>query len=120
MPKKVIRTNPKKIGASPGTLIHVGERRVESPRISLIEYTPERFSEKSVAVIDSSLAGGDGQALKWLNIDGIHQVDILEQCGVCFDLHPLVLEDVLNTFSWFSKCSFCPRARPISAPSRSA
>ncbi len=97
MSKKVIRTNPKKIGASPGSLIHVGERKVDSAQISLIEYNTEKFSEKAVASIDECIAAKDDQSVKWINIDGIHQVDILEKCGSCFDLHPLVLEDVLNT-----------------------
>ena len=97
MPKKVIRTHPKKIGASPGTLIHVGDRKVDTAQISLIEYTAEKFLEKSVATIDAGVSSEDSPAIRWLNIDGIHQVDLLERCGVCFDLHSLVLEDVLNT-----------------------
>ncbi len=97
MPKKVFRTNPDKIGASPGTLIHVGDRKVDSALISLFEYSAEKVSEKSVLAVDKCLAVEDNLAIKWINIDGIHQVEILEQCGSCFGLHPLVLEDVMNT-----------------------
>lgn len=96
MPRKFIRTNPKKIGASPGSLIHVGDPRAEAARLSLIAYNAGNFSEKTLAAIDQGIDDGTDR-VRWLNLDGIHQVDILEQCGKCFDLHPLVLEDVLNT-----------------------
>jgi magnesium transporter len=33
----------------------------------------------------------------WINIDGLHQIEILEKIGECYGLHPLVLEDILNT-----------------------
>jgi len=33
----------------------------------------------------------------WINIDGIHQLDIIEKIGKHFHLHPLILEDIVNT-----------------------
>ena len=39
----------------------------------------------------------DKPTVTWINIDGLHQVEILEKLGECYGLHPLVLEDILNT-----------------------
>jgi magnesium transporter len=33
----------------------------------------------------------------WINVDGLHQVDVLEKLGNCYGLHSLVLEDILTT-----------------------
>ncbi len=97
MRKKVIRTHRKKIGAAPGTLIHVGDRKVDTTKISVIEYDAEHLTEKIVAHVEERQDCKTGPRVCWVDIDGIHQVDILEKCGAVFGLHPLVLEDILNT-----------------------
>jgi magnesium transporter len=33
----------------------------------------------------------------WINIDGVHDVEVIEKIGRHFDIHPLVLEDILHT-----------------------
>ena len=33
----------------------------------------------------------------WLNVDGSHQVEILEEIGSRLDIHQLALEDILDT-----------------------
>ncbi|MFB0509709.1 MAG: magnesium/cobalt transporter CorA, partial [bacterium] len=39
----------------------------------------------------------DKPTVTWINIDGIHKVEVIEKIGNCFNLHPLILEDILNT-----------------------
>lgn len=97
MRKKVLRTHHKKIGASPGTLVHVGDRKVETVKISVFEYDAERLTEKTPRRIEDCTFCPAGPQVCWVDIAGIHQVDILEKCGAIFGLHPLVLEDILNT-----------------------
>ena len=97
MRKKVLRTHHKKIGASPGTLVHVGDRKVETVKISVFEYDAERLTERTPRRIEDCAFCPAGPQVCWVDIAGIHQVDILEKCGAIFGLHPLVLEDILNT-----------------------
>ncbi len=97
MRRKVIRTHDKKIGASPGTLVHVGERKVETVKISVFEYNAEHLTEKIPRRIEECAVRVKEPRVFWVDIAGIHQVDILEKCGAIFGLHPLVLEDILNT-----------------------
>ena len=97
MRRKVLRTHHKKIGASPGTLVHVGDRKVETVKISVFEYDAERLTEKTPRRIEDCAFCPAGPQVCWVDIAGIHQVDILEKCGAIFGLHPLVLEDILNT-----------------------
>ena len=87
----------KKVGLSPGTIIHIGEKKTEKTGIKIIDYDETYFQEKEVSSIEESFPFKDIPTVTWLNIDGLHEVDILEKIGRHFGLHPLLLEDVVNT-----------------------
>jgi len=95
MPKLVKRS--KKAGLPPGTLIHIGERKTEKTRITIIDYDETQFEEKQAKSIEECFPFKDKPTVTWINIDGIHQVEIIEKLGSHFGLHPLLLEDILNT-----------------------
>ena len=92
-PKKV----SKKAGLPPGTLIHVGERKTENARISVLDYNESDIEERELKSIDECFVYKDKESVTWLNIDGLHDTDIINNVGEHFNLHPLVLEDILNT-----------------------
>jgi len=87
----------RKAGLPPGTLVHIGERKVEKAKISLIDYDETQFQERQVKTIEECFPFKDTPTVTWINIDGIHEVDIIEKLGTHFGLHPLLLEDILNT-----------------------
>lgn len=87
----------RKAGLPPGTLVHIGEKRTEKVRISLIDYDEERFEEKQMERVEQCFPFKDTPTVTWINIDGIHQTDIIEKIGAHFDLHPLIMEDIVNT-----------------------
>jgi len=87
----------KKAGLPPGTLIHVGDKKTEKARLRLMDYTQEHFEERDLAAIEESFSYREKDSVTWINVDGIHQVDMVEKIGRHYDLHPLVLEDILNT-----------------------
>jgi len=94
---KLIKKHSKKAGLPPGTLIHIGEKKIESVRITVIDYDEQNFQEKQVANIEECFQLKTAPTVTWINIDGIHQVDVIEKLGRQFELHPLILEDILNT-----------------------
>ena len=94
---RLIRKSRKKAGQSPGTLMHIGERRAESVRITVIDYDEQTYQEKELAKIEECLVFKTTPTTTWINIDGLHQMEIIEKIGKFFDLHPLILEDILNT-----------------------
>jgi len=95
MPRLVKRS--KKAGLPPGTLIHIGERKAEKTRITIIDYDETQFEEKQAKRIEECFPFKDKPTVTWINIDGIHEVEIIEKLGSHFGLHPLLLEDILNT-----------------------
>lgn len=96
MPKFIKRIS-KKAGLAPGTLIHIGEHKDEKVKITLINYDATQLKKKELKEIEEPFHLNDKTSVTWINIDGIHQVEVIEKIGKHFDIHSLVLEDILNT-----------------------
>ncbi|MEK6654075.1 MAG: CorA family divalent cation transporter, partial [Thermodesulfobacteriota bacterium] len=86
-----------KTGLPPGALIHIGERHAEKAKITLCEYDESRFEEREIHTLEGTLQPPDKETVTWVHIDGLHEIPLLEQMGGLFGLHPLTLEDILNT-----------------------
>jgi magnesium transporter len=95
--RRLVRRRTKKPGSPPGTLVHVGEKRSEVVRITYMDYDEANFQEKQAANIEECFPFKATPSVTWINIDGLHDVQVIEKLGRQFDLHPLILEDVLNT-----------------------
>ncbi len=95
--RNLSRHSPKKIGLAPGTVIHVGEQKMTAVQITVIDYDESHLFEKKLADIEESFPFKDKPSVTWLNIDGLHEVDIIEKIGQHFGIHALVLEDIVHT-----------------------
>jgi len=92
-----IKKRSRKAGLPPGTLIHIGEKKTERLKITIIDYDESQFQEKEFRSIEECHVLKEKPTVTWIDIDGLHQVELLEKLGECFGLHPLVMEDILNT-----------------------
>jgi len=91
------RSKPKKVGLSPGTLVYTGEKTKEEIKITLIDYKEDSINEQVVKNIEDVFSCKESDRTSWINIDGLHDVSIIEKIGNHFEIHPLVLEDILHT-----------------------
>jgi len=87
----------KKSGLSPGSLVHVGERKVETARITVIDYDGTSVFEKEVASAEECFRFRETSTVTWINVDGVHDAAVIEKLGTHFGLHPLILEDIMTT-----------------------
>jgi len=94
---KMIKKRSKKAGLPPGTLVHIGEQRAEASKITVINYDEADYHEMELKTVEECFPYKDKPSMTWLNIDGIHQKEILEKLSGCFGFHPLVMEDIMNT-----------------------
>jgi len=94
---RFIKKQLRKAGTSPGTLIHIGEQKVDETQMTLIDYDEEHLQERVLDGIEEAFPLKDLPTVTWINIDGLHQLDIIEKVGRHFNIHPLVLEDIVNT-----------------------
>jgi magnesium transporter len=88
---------PKDVGLSPGTLVHVGEKKIKETKISIVDYNEAQIQEMDVKTAEECFPYKDKPTVTWIKIDGLHEIEVIEKIGRHFGLHPLVLEDVLNT-----------------------
>jgi len=84
-------------GLPPGALIHIGEQKLDNVRIRLLSYSADQCTEKELELREASLAGLDKSRVHWIRVEGIHDAETIGQLGHGLGLHPLVLEDILNT-----------------------
>ncbi|MFC2072393.1 magnesium/cobalt transporter CorA [Chloroflexota bacterium] len=94
---RLIKKRSGKAGLPPGTLVHVGERKAEKVKIRILDYDEAQFEEEEAKTIEETFPFKDKPTVTWINIDGLHEVEIIEKLGSHFGLHPLLLEDILNT-----------------------
>lgn len=86
-----------KAGMPPGSLVHVGDVLETECRITLIDYSREGIEEQTVSSIEELLPYKDRDTVTWVTIEGLKNVTLIESIGIAFNIHPLVLEDILNT-----------------------
>jgi magnesium transporter len=94
---RFIKKSSKTIGLPPGELIHIGEKKLEKQRITVIDFDEKNYIEKQVDKIEDCFSYKEKPTVTWINIDGIHEIDIVKKICECYDIHPLVQEDIVNT-----------------------
>lgn len=96
MKRKIIKIS-KKAGLPPGALIHVGEKKATEAILSYTSYNESEYIEDTCSSTAMCPAPDGNKKVLWLNLDGLHDVDLISDMGKKFNLHHLLLEDVLNT-----------------------
>jgi len=89
-------------GTAPGTLRAPVERKVDEVRMRLLRYGPWGCEERELSTVAEveevrRAAAGGPAGILWLDVVGLHDVDLLAAIGGVFGLHALALEDVVNT-----------------------
>jgi magnesium transporter len=85
-------------GSAPATLVpHLVDGRSRKPAIQIIEYDRDHLAEREIADFSELAERFDSRRITWINVDGLGDVGALTTLGERFNLHPLALEDVLNT-----------------------
>jgi len=78
-------------------VIYVGEEREEKVTIDITDYTATELQKRRIDDIEECLSFKDSPTITWINGDGIHDPQIVETLGKHFDIHTLVLEDIVNS-----------------------
>ncbi len=91
------RNYSRKIGLPAGSLIHLGEKKHEGTRISVIDYDETHVDRKEVLRVEECLPYKESATTTWVNIDGLGDVGVIGDAGRMFDINSLVLEDILHT-----------------------
>jgi magnesium transporter len=96
MPRRV-KISTAKVGLPPGQAVFTGERRLESARISWMRYRPDSVERGDApTVADIPRPDPDSGDVLWVNVDGLHDVELVKAVGEQFGMHALSIEDVVS------------------------
>ncbi len=94
---RFVKKRSKKTGLPPGSLVHIGKKKETKTKITIIDYDEKIFQELEIDAPKECITYKDKPTITWINVDGIENIEILKDLGECFNIHPLTLEDILNT-----------------------
>jgi magnesium transporter len=94
---KLIKPQSPKAGLVPGTLVYLGDKKVDKVSIQIMDYDAESLKEVSVTRPEKCEEYLDKDTVTWIHVAGLHEIGIIEKFGKMLKIHDLVLEDVLNT-----------------------
>ena len=108
---RLIKKMSKAKGLTPGTVLFIGDKKLEQTQIRIIDYDKEALEEKKVDNVEDCIPFKEKPTITWINIDGLYDVTVIEKIGQYFEIHPLILEDIANTgqrpkLDSFNNCLF--------------
>lgn len=86
-----------KLGKAPGSLNYIGEAKSSPVTLNLLSYDKKSIEEAQESSIEQLLQNRKKLKNKWININGIHNSSIIEELRNKYEIHPLILEDCIDT-----------------------
>lgn len=86
-----------KAGLPPGSMVFIGDKHEEAPELTIIDYDASKLEVNAKATIQDALKRKETAPVSWINIDQLHDVELMEKLGSHYEIHPLLMEDILNT-----------------------
>ncbi len=86
-----------KSGTPPGSLVHIGRKNSGEVKINIFDYIEDSFGEKEIEPKELLFPVFEKSVNYWINVEGVHDAKVIEKIGQIFHIHPLVMEDILNT-----------------------
>lgn len=87
----------RRAGEPPGTLLHIGPSRTENVVIDVISYTKEAARTFTAASAEDLAGSLPKDGVTWVNVSGVHDPDCVRTVGNLAGMHPLYMEDVMDT-----------------------
>ncbi len=94
---RFLKNIDKKAGLPPGSLIFIGQQRMDEPRLRIIDFDPQTLRKEFITSLEDAGPIKTTATTSWLNIDGLHDSDLIKRIGEQFDLPALMLEDIQDT-----------------------
>lgn len=92
-----IKRISKTVGHIPGSMVYVGEKTEDKADISLIDYDDKALRENDISDVEELFPLKETPTVSWININGLRDTRLIEKLGGHFGIHPLTLEDIVNT-----------------------
>jgi magnesium transporter len=94
---RFLNDRKKSSGKIPGSLIHLGTKKIENPLIRFTNFTIDKVIEFEPDKLEDCLPYITKDTISWISLYGLHDEQLIQKLGELFDIHGLLLEDMLNT-----------------------
>ena len=94
---RFLKKNKASLHRTPGSVVFVGSQKMEQSRVSVIDYDQGSLRELDLKKMVEGERFKKTDSVTWINVDGVHDTDLITEIGRTFDLHPLILEDIVHT-----------------------
>lgn len=94
---RFIQKKKEEIGLAPDELIFRGEQKVDEVLLRIIDFDANNLTEDAINSIKEASKFQHKDTVTWLNIDGLHDTQIMEEITSAFNLDTLVMAEVMNT-----------------------
>jgi magnesium transporter len=91
-----LRTHSQKAGQPPGTLVYTGKKKIEVPHITVAIYDDKNYYEKEGTRLEDCLPQETIPGITWIHLEGLQDVELIQQIAQLHNLHLLSIEDILN------------------------
>lgn len=94
---RFLHDRKKSSGTIPGSLIHLGTKKIDKPLIRLTNFTKDKLIETEPEKLEDCLPYISKDTVTWISLYGLHDEQMIQKMGELFEIHGLLLEDMLNT-----------------------
>jgi len=94
--KKRTQNYKKQLGQIPGALVYTGTKEDNKLHLHAFDYNAEHVKEAELGSVEDAFRFKDSETVTWFNLNGLNFVNEIEKIGIHYDLHPLILEDIVN------------------------
>lgn len=85
------------IGQVPGAAVYVGAKADSELAIEVFDYDKENLEERHLNQIEETYDFIATDPVTWININGLNHIKEIEKMGKQYQLHSLIIEDIVNT-----------------------
>ncbi|MCW5519486.1 magnesium/cobalt transporter CorA [Aureitalea sp. L0-47] len=82
---------------SPGTVKYIGTKDTAVSQVEIIDYSPTHADSFIAEGVEEAFRFKTTEEVTWINVDGLSNVEVIEKLGEHYNLHPLILEDIVTT-----------------------
>ena len=87
----------KSLNQAPGTVTYVGTKEKVETTLEVIDYNKKSFERYISKKPEDAFRFEEENRITWINIDGLSNTHEIEKLGKYYELHPLIMEDIVNT-----------------------
>lgn len=95
-----LQRRPKSTNAlnkAPGTVAYVGRKDTAQTKLEVIDFNKVSYDRHILEKVEDTFSFDNEEKITWINVDGLSDTKEIEKLGKYYDLHPLIIEDIVNT-----------------------